>query len=783
MSLSLRYFSEILSDLIVPTEEGCHVTVHSTPPIYLTSPIGGRDHRQRLLFVTALKLMVDTRFVDHISLHVSNLPRFEAYFFPCGPDWRTEQCPAECRETVRVYNSQWNDRQNIGHLIVLAGLFVESVADLLDQTGLVLPENEQIIWLDLDKPVEADSLYRRWFDVPSDSLVHELGQMGSDMLQVRMKNGLCDRTSLTEWIKDNHQRNFLDMRSDLHVRSRQIGPWLDLLVPGSGSTEEFDACVAAGVMLLNNFMCLHISASSVLVTAKLVQEVPRNGTEVVLTDWADDTVRKLFRPHSFKLEKPDSRQKDKTVTKSYNWADLWLAHPLRAEVSSIVFDPWPITEARGLPPNDRTYQNARTLNKFTGYKWTFPQIQEAAITAHGRLCTKHFLGLLDKFCGGNQEWAQYMVRWMASIVQRPREKTKVAVIIKSQKGMGKGFLGRIWAAIFGKHYFFIGGTTLTSRFNSFMSGKKMIFIDEMKQDPGDVDILKSLITESDVCVERKYHDQEKEHNLVEFLAATNNDIRISVGSDARRFFVVESPSVPQAELETWRAHMSQVWTETLEDPVHGDLGVQAIFHYLATFDIDGWYAWKSVPQTDYLRKMTERSLHPVVAWWRFVIEKQRVRPSNTPGHRLEEEMWTWTDLQSLFKQDEEFANLGSCGKRYMITPQDFRSEAEKVMSTTSFAAGTSFRFNTWQSQVAKWREIYPSVTLDTALTTNPFETTAQKRIREKSVDPVVKTMSDAEKGYLIMRLREELERASGQDVTLSSDGELFSVSNKRARLN
>jgi hypothetical protein len=59
--------------------------------------------------------------------------------------------------------------------------------------------------------------------------------------------------------------------------------------------------------------------------------------------------------------------------------------------------------------------------------------------------------LLDVVCDGNRTYYDYLVRWCATCVQHPERQAEVAVVLRGEKGTGKGTVGQVLARIFRDH--------------------------------------------------------------------------------------------------------------------------------------------------------------------------------------------------------------------------------------------------------------------------------------------------------------------------------------------
>ena len=52
--------------------------------------------------------------------------------------------------------------------------------------------------------------------------------------------------------------------------------------------------------------------------------------------------------------------------------------------------------------------------------------------------TTLFEHVKNRRCDGNEEFYDFLIKWLAWIVQKPFEKTRVCPILKSKEGIGKG---------------------------------------------------------------------------------------------------------------------------------------------------------------------------------------------------------------------------------------------------------------------------------------------------------------------------------------------------------
>ena len=112
------------------------------------------------------------------------------------------------------------------------------------------------------------------------------------------------------------------------------------------------------------------------------------------------------------------------------------------------------------------------------------------------------------FCKSNPEHANYMLNWMAHIVQKPSTPTMVAIVIKSEQGIGKGLIFDILLGdgIFGQETYLqvknVEG--LLGHFNSNIMNKLLINVNEVSMTKKEANEVKSMITDKTISAEAKF---------------------------------------------------------------------------------------------------------------------------------------------------------------------------------------------------------------------------------------------------------------------------------------
>ena len=124
---------------------------------------------------------------------------------------------------------------------------------------------------------------------------------------------------------------------------------------------------------------------------------------------------------------------------------------------------------------------------------------------------------------------------------QPRVKVRSLALVSTEEGTGKSTFIDWMLKMFGQNATKTEIQRMTDNFNSLMSGKVFVGIEETKDEKGNVENrLKDLITGFESVVRRMYQEAVVEENFAWYVFASNHeDSFMKVGSQTTRFFVVK----------------------------------------------------------------------------------------------------------------------------------------------------------------------------------------------------------------------------------------------------
>ncbi|MDV2986175.1 UNVERIFIED_CONTAM: DUF5906 domain-containing protein [Methylobacteriaceae bacterium AG10] len=239
--------------------------------------------------------------------------------------------------------------------------------------------------------------------------------------------------------------------------------------------------------------------------------------------------------------------------------------------------------------------------------------------------------LLNNICGGDEALYAWVFGFFAHMLQRPRERLGVALVLRGGQGSGKTKIGEVFGSLIPSHYFLVDSARyLTGNFNAHMASCLLLQADEAvwagdKQAEGR---LKGLITSAEQMVESKGIDPIRLRNFVRVVMTSNEDWVVPAGKDERRFCVLD--------VDGRCAQNSAYFAEM--DAELADGGREALLADLLAFDLAS-VDLRHVPRTDALLSQKIHSLDPIDSWWldRLMAGAPTRKLTDWPSY-------IWTDL-------------------------------------------------------------------------------------------------------------------------------------------
>lgn len=272
---------------------------------------------------------------------------------------------------------------------------------------------------------------------------------------------------------------------------------------------------------------------------------------------------------------------------------LWLQDRDARRYEGLVFSP-------GRDVDKRFY------NMWRGFSFK-PKAREEVSEEARWAVDEYFNHARDNVAQGDAEMYNYLVGWLAHLIQFPGEKPLVALVLKGEKGVGKNVVFRFIAPLLGGHAMVTPRKRfLISHFNSHMESLLLFVLDEAfwSGDKEAESVLKDLITGQTHTIERKGIESYEVDNLTRCGILGNENWLVPASEDERRFAVFN--------VGNGRKQDVAYFTRMRKGMQAG--GQEYLLHRLLNIDITKFNVDKA-PNSQGLADQKMASLTPISQWW------------------------------------------------------------------------------------------------------------------------------------------------------------------------
>ena len=234
-----------------------------------------------------------------------------------------------------------------------------------------------------------------------------------------------------------------------------------------------------------------------------------------------------------------SKEDFKTLTKSIKYEDInnnkvinknffdsWIEDPEKKSYKNINFVP-------------KLKKNEEYYNTFTGFEAEY--IDEYVENDKAIEIFYQHLSLLTNH---NKDSIEYLINYIADIVQNPDKLPNVAILFKSKQGFGKDLLLDIISRFIGHKYFYRTANLdeVFGSFNTSIKDKIILQLNELEGKDGfsQKEKIKNLITEEYSNINEKKIKQYKQSNYLRIFIMSNNISPLEIPHDDRRFVVFKA---------------------------------------------------------------------------------------------------------------------------------------------------------------------------------------------------------------------------------------------------
>lgn len=225
--------------------------------------------------------------------------------------------------------------------------------------------------------------------------------------------------------------------------------------------------------------------------------------------------------------------------------------------------------------------------------------------------TDLFMKLIEALCDDDQECIEYLLNYLAHMVQKPWELPQKAIVMRGAQGIGKGTIMATLGKLTDNFKHLSTADALTGNFNGHMIDAFIVFSDEAVHngDKAAEGRMKAMITESTLTVNAKGKDVISVRNYIRLFVASNEDWAVPVGEGDRRYFVLDCS--PRYKGQVKPGEFFYEYNQWLENG-----GLEAIYYMLKNRDISEFNSRLS-PKTAGRVQLLIKGLNPSL---KFIYE-------------------------------------------------------------------------------------------------------------------------------------------------------------------
>lgn len=251
--------------------------------------------------------------------------------------------------------------------------------------------------------------------------------------------------------------------------------------------------------------------------------------------------------------------------------------------------------------------NPALPNKFSGD--TYNLFNGFIISEEGEGHKQYLDYIYNAICSCNDEHYEYLLNYMAHMVQKPSNRPDVAIVLFGhEKGTGKDTLHQLLGHIFKKGgYTHLTEETLMGRFNVALEtcvlgvAEELVFGGSHREDSK----LKSVITAPVHMIERKGHESYTVDNFLRLIVTSNSSRPVRATDGERRYFALKPSTIYKDQFQFW-------------DELYTNFQASHLLYFLQQRDITGFNPRNFPASTaliEIINQNKDRVTEAVEFWW------------------------------------------------------------------------------------------------------------------------------------------------------------------------
>lgn len=352
--------------------------------------------------------------------------------------------------------------------------------------------------------------------------------------------------------------------------------------------------------------------------------------------------------HNAWIEVEEEDKKGEKVKKTLSYANLFLRDPHIKKYQGIEFSP-----GEGSP---------NFLNLWKGW---MVEPKEGKVDL--------FLELVRSLTDYDEPATEYLLSYLAHILQVPEKKPETAIVMRSKShGVGKGTLMKLLSRFTENYAHLTSSESLGGTFSGHLMDKIIAFLDENTWAPGDKDLegrIKALISEPVISIRKMRTDEIQVRSYLRVFIASNDAFPVAIAGEDRRFFVVDCSDRYKGQTNPGEFfHNFDLWIRNGGD--------KAVMHYLMNRDISTWNP-RTFPKTKARLEIQIMSLPPAS---KFLFEMLNGTAA------MSDETMVIDGLRRRFIRNALYADMVEwckIGRHYPPTTDEFGKTISRLLNFSS----------------------------------------------------------------------------------------------------
>lgn len=266
-------------------------------------------------------------------------------------------------------------------------------------------------------------------------------------------------------------------------------------------------------------------------------------------------------------------------------------------------------------PYYKTDPQPENLNLFTGFAVLKALEKRPDITSEkfkNSLLYKHWK---TQLCAGDERVFNYLMKYIAHMIQKPDERPDANIVLFSAQGAGKNTMMRFLANLIGVMYYstYDSKETMLSRFNIDQMYNLMMVLEEMpthdKEGKNTSNQMKNRTDATMMRFEKKFGDTVFAAVFTRIFFLTNNRNAIYVEGGDRRYVMLDCLN----DFNDQKDYFAPM-QEELKDP---EMYLSACKFFTTEFDVEN-FKKETIPKTAYHTEQMMNGLRPHIKFLEYV---------------------------------------------------------------------------------------------------------------------------------------------------------------------